>query len=291
MSSTPSLEPVGIDPTVDIAFKRLLGDPNHPALLLDFLNAVLAPSVPIVSATVENPIQLPDNPHDHFLVVDVLACDADGRRFQIEMQSLNEAALKARMMWGWADLYHGQLAAGRDYSTLRPVVGIWVLGQNIHRKAPDFHHCFVAYDPIRCVQLSEDMEIHTIELEKWRRRPSAARPLARWMQFFTEAEHWAEVPEALRDPVMEEAMDVLKDIKESAEWNAVYRARLDGIRRRVTVENDAARTRAALAETERALAAALAESERERAEKERERAEKERLEALLRRLGVDPASA
>lgn len=33
---------IGIDPTVDYAFKKLLGSVDHPAITLHFLNAVLA---------------------------------------------------------------------------------------------------------------------------------------------------------------------------------------------------------------------------------------------------------
>jgi hypothetical protein len=33
---------IGINPTVDFACKRLLGSPNHPAITLHFLNAVLS---------------------------------------------------------------------------------------------------------------------------------------------------------------------------------------------------------------------------------------------------------
>ncbi len=32
---------IGIEPTVDYAFKRLFGDPNHGAVLLHLLNAIL----------------------------------------------------------------------------------------------------------------------------------------------------------------------------------------------------------------------------------------------------------
>ena len=32
---------IGIDPTVDFAFKKLLGSPEHPAITLNFLNAIL----------------------------------------------------------------------------------------------------------------------------------------------------------------------------------------------------------------------------------------------------------
>jgi len=44
---------------------------------------------------------------DKLTVVDVKARDATGRMFQVEVQLLNHRDLAARILYGWADLYHG----------------------------------------------------------------------------------------------------------------------------------------------------------------------------------------
>lgn len=101
-------EPVGISPRVDCVFKAIMGDPAHANLLMDFLNAVIAPEVP-------------------------------------------------------------------DENTLR--------------NAPHFHHRFVVCDPLRQVVLTRHLEIHTLELEKWRANPTSPSPgISAWMSFFAEAE-------------------------------------------------------------------------------------------------------
>ena len=45
---------IGIDPTVDYAFKLLLGSPEHPAITLHFLNAVLGSEVLITDVEIIN---------------------------------------------------------------------------------------------------------------------------------------------------------------------------------------------------------------------------------------------
>ena len=265
-------EPVGVNPRIDCVFKALLGDPNRRGILLEFLNAILGRAVPIVDVVILNPVHLPDYIGDHFTSIDVKATDAAGNVYQVEMQSWNEAALKARILYTWADLYEKQLKGGDAYDQLKPVIAIWMLDENIHRGATQFHHRFVVCDPSDGMSLIDHLEIHTLELERWRRRPGEApAEVTRWMTFFAEAETWAEVPEALRTAGMEEAMAVLKEFRTNAELNEVYRARLDGMRRQKAQDN--------------ALARAIAEREQERAAKEVALAEAARLRRLLEQLG------
>lgn len=85
-------EPVGISPRVDCVFRALLADPDHADRLVDFLNAVLQRPSPIVAVQLRNPIQPAEFNDDGQIVVDVIATDASGEVFQVEMQSWNHAA-------------------------------------------------------------------------------------------------------------------------------------------------------------------------------------------------------
>ena len=91
------------------------------------------------------------------------------------MQTTNETALKKRMLFSWADLFTRQLKEGEPYSSLMPVVSIWLLDQNTLGNAPAFHHRFKVADVVNGVGLTDRLEIHTIELEKWRKATAARR--------------------------------------------------------------------------------------------------------------------
>ena len=159
------IEPVGISPRVDCVFKSVL---REPTVLLDFLNAVLDWPDPIVAVELIPAEHTPRFIGDHASRIDVKATDAQGRVFQVEMQNGHQTALKPRMIYGWADVYSHQLRAGDGYKTLRPTVAIWLVDHNIFRGGDHFHHRFVLYDPQRGRQLSPHLEIHTLELERWR---------------------------------------------------------------------------------------------------------------------------
>ena len=178
--------PVGINPRVDCVFKQILQEPD---LLLDFLGAVLSPTIPIVSVEVLNPSLRPERVTDRQLVLDVRAADASGRQYQIEMQTWNETALKPRILHTWAKLYSQQLEAGKRYQSLRPAISIWLLNQNAFRRTPRFHHRFTLSDEHN-LSLTDHCQIHALELQRWRTlHPSSTpTPLRGWLDFFSGAE-------------------------------------------------------------------------------------------------------
>ncbi len=296
--------PVGISPRIDAVFKAIFGDVRHKQVLLDFLRAIL-PEHNIADVHIENPFTVAEFLDEKISVLDIRATDADGHIFQIEMQGYNEPALRKRLVYSAAHVFSQQLSAGQEYDELRQVISIWVMDINIFRDHT-VHHRFSMRDPSTRLQLSDCIEIHTIELEKWRRHGGNLSPaLKRWLRFLTEADHWISVPDELRTPAMELAMEVLENIDENTQLNHAYRARMEGLRRQRTQqaameralrgkeeaelqlqearqELEYAKERRARVEQERAQAEqelAQAEQERAQAEQERARAEQERAQA------------
>jgi predicted transposase/invertase (TIGR01784 family) len=304
--------PFHIEPLVDCVFIALFGDPNRPNILLEFLNAVVQPEVPIVGVAVQNPRQGPAFIGDDLTVLDVEAIDSEGRTYQVEMQNWNQTGLRNRMLYDWAGLYEKQLQAGDPWEKLRPVISIWVLNQNIMRYAPRVHHCFTVSDVGAKMTLSDHFQIHTIELEKWREHgPGAGPALQKWLRFLTEAKEWRRVPEDLSSPGMEDAMGVLERFAKNAQWNSTYRAREEYQRNEISraleleqLQEEKERARAAEAEARAAEAEARAAEAQARAaeaqaraaevqartENERERAEKEVALAEIQRLEAEMAA-
>ena len=299
--ATPPREPVGISPRVDCVFQALLGDPQHTNRLLDFLNAVLSEGPPIVEVTITNPVKILDLIGDKAGVVDVLAVDAKGRKFQVEMQSRGHAGLKERMLYGWAGLYQRQSRSGRNYATLRPVVSIWLVDENCFRGVQNFHHRFAVMSPAEGIVLSPHLDIHVLELDRWRQGGAWTVPpaIGRWMSFFAGAEEWSEVPAPFQSPILEEAMTVLQTFRTNQTWNDAYHARLDYEMLQATLaeemerqqrelaatREESERQQRELAATNNALAATHEALARKEAEAAQQRAEVERLRALLQGLG------
>ena len=254
--------PVGICPRVDMVFKAILGDPENLVILLAFLNAVMAP-VRITHAVIQNPSTLRKMLEEKEIVVDVRATDQDGRIYQIEMQCINHHALMARMLYGWARHYAGQLKEGSNYSALKPVISIWLVEDDL-TSSPGWRHRLRARDELGALETLPHFDLHIFELNKFlRERPQILLPttLEAWVHFFAEAENWSEVPEALRNPAMEKAMAILEEIRTNTESNDLYQQRMDNLRIERTREEGYR-----ISEQERL--AALARAEQERREKE-----------------------
>jgi predicted transposase/invertase (TIGR01784 family) len=74
-----------LDPKNDFVFKTLFAD--APDLLTALINAVRPDEAPITVIDVLNPRIDPDALAGKFIVLDLLAQDAQGRRYNIEIES------------------------------------------------------------------------------------------------------------------------------------------------------------------------------------------------------------
>ncbi|MEL6348053.1 MAG: Rpn family recombination-promoting nuclease/putative transposase [Myxococcota bacterium] len=261
-------EPVGINPRIDCVFKTILGASERVGVLTDFLEAVLPHRAPITDVEILNPVSLPDLLKGMTPILDVRARDGHGRQFQVEMQTWNETGLRGRMVHNWADVFSKQIGRGGRYQDVESVISIWILDKNLLRHAKNFHHCFRLIDERSGRALTDLLEIHTIELSRWRAglRNGATPQIAAWMRFFSEAEHWSALPAPLETPVFEEAMNVLQTFKENMSYNAAYLSRLDAIRRQRTIVSAYEEAKEELEQAEARLKAKQAELDAVKAE-------------------------
>ena len=270
-----------IDPTVDYVFKALLGAEENRDLLLDFLNALLAPPEPFADVEILNPFVPAQFDGDDYTVVDVKAQTASGLLFQVEIQLQVRPRLAARMVYTLADLYQAQLASGGDFTELRPVHAIWLLDENLLRGSDRWLHRFQLRDQPSGLLLSDHLTVHTVELRKWRLPELPLAPADRWVYFFREARHWDALPPALQTPEMHKAMAVLNRISEKTLDYWRYQARENFLREQRTIERMLEQERQEK-ELERSA------KELERSAKEHAQAELEALRARMRALGLDP---
>ena len=177
---------IEIDPTVDYACKMLLGNPSHSRLTLHFLNAVLKPESPIVGVNYLNPIIPQEFEADKLAILDILAEDALGRRFNIEVQRTTPSWLAQRLTYYVATQLVEQIGEGDSYVQLRPSIGICLLKARFLPHVVDYHHEFRLRTKTG-LQLTNCLEIHLLELPKYLAGSDNTRrvadPLDQWMEF------------------------------------------------------------------------------------------------------------
>lgn len=219
--------PLGIDPTVDFAFKLMLGHPEHTAITIHFLRAVLG--IRITQVEILNPILGQEIDDDKLAILDIHAIDEHGRHFNIEMQTSLTAGLVKRLVFYAGSLYVRQLGAGESYLDLRPAISICVLDQKLfpHDR---LHSGFFLRDQAGDL-LCDDLQIHTIELPKSRvteQNVKNASAFEKWGFLLRRAAglEAAELRGLLPEPELQEAIGVLEMIAKTPDQRDLYEARL-----------------------------------------------------------------
>src|SRR5438309_10979557 len=130
-----------VDPTVDYAFKHLLGRERIRPILIDVIDSVLAPAPEhrISDLDLLNPFNPKEALDDKLSILDIKARDQSGRQFNVEMQMLAFRYYEKRILYYCARLHQQQLREGQDYLELRPTISISFLNHALFPQAPDFH--------------------------------------------------------------------------------------------------------------------------------------------------------
>lgn len=177
-----------LDPKNDFVFKRLFAD--APDLLAALINAVRSADPPVQVVEVLNPRIEPAELLGKYIVLDILAEDEHGRRYNIEMQVRREKAWSARSVYYLARTFTQPVRSGGKYETLKSAIGIHLLDFDLFPDPKQAHWCFEMRDREQpSVTLGEELQLNLIELPKADRTGLTGGALAAWIEFL---EHWQE---------------------------------------------------------------------------------------------------
>lgn len=143
--------------------------------------------------------------------LDILGQTTLGVKVNIEMQVNSLAAMSERSLYYWAKNY-ADLKRGEEYDQLRRTVAINILGFNLFdvKDCPDMHSCFGVYDVKTGCQLTDKLEIHFLELLKFKgKNVKNMNRMEKWAAYFspiTSDEELAEIAES--EVAIREAMEV-----------------------------------------------------------------------------------
>ena len=152
------------------AFKIVFGTHQNEAILRALLNALL--SLQGRDKIVELEILSPNAEKVFFddkgPVLDLKARDEAGTHYNIEVQ-LRAGVIDyiKRSLYYTAKLYCGQLKSGNNYHLLRRSVSISILDFNLFPESTDLHSKFHLWDRERDFKLTDDLELHYLELPKF----------------------------------------------------------------------------------------------------------------------------
>jgi predicted transposase/invertase (TIGR01784 family) len=269
----------GIDPKIDIAFKKVFGSERFGDLTAALINAVRSPPPEhrVIEVMFLNPYSEKMTLDDKLSILDVKARDQSEWIYDLEMQMLVLAALSPRALYYWAKSYAEQLSAGEDYTRLRRTISICFVNGVVFRDWPDHHTCFRLLDRSGGLCLTEDLEIHIIELPKFQKTLAELEPdLDFWLYFLKNGEELDAdaLPAELDRWEIRKAMGVLKMLAQSDVERELYEGRLKAKRDMQTLETERRMAEEQRADWQQRYEAA--NREREAANREREAANRER---------------
>jgi predicted transposase/invertase (TIGR01784 family) len=169
-----------LDPKNDFVFKKLFA--GAPELLIALINAVRTDAPPILAVEVLNPAISPEDMAGKYIVLDILARDARGRRYNVEMQVRRYHAYSARSTYYLAHALTQQIGSGQNYGEIKSVIGIHLLDFELFDgpgQQSQAVWCFEMRD--RCqpeVKLGDELQLNIIEMRKADRLKLAPPELA-----------------------------------------------------------------------------------------------------------------
>lgn len=177
-----------LPPKMDFVFKEIFGNEKHPNILISFLNAVLNPSDPIKSVTLQDTTIEKEYLTDKYSRLDVRATTDKGEHINIEIQLDNKYNMIKRSLYYWSKLYEGQLESGNDYQKLARTICINLIDFNLlnHDK---FHSVYRLKDCETHEELTDIIELHFIELKKMKHVKHADEvksKLEAWLHFINQ---------------------------------------------------------------------------------------------------------
>ncbi len=217
-----------LDPKLDVVFKILFTRPENEGLLKAMLTAVLEPNAPIRHLKVLNPEPPKEVATDKGIVLDIRVDLENGVHLDVEMESTLRIGFRRRVLYYWARLYSGDLRRGNHYASLSPTVSVVWLNDELSNDT-GMHNIFQVLEKTTHFRLTEDLEIHILELPKFARAEGRGEQISlalrRWVRFLSSKEEVEFEQLAMEDSVMHEAKEALERISSQSEWCQIAEVR------------------------------------------------------------------
>ncbi|WP_297295974.1 Rpn family recombination-promoting nuclease/putative transposase [uncultured Brachyspira sp.] len=194
------------NPLNDYFIRYLFTDKgSSEAILLDFINSIMlnANMKTFRSVEILTPFNLKKNRNLKETIVDVKCLTQNGSVVIIEIQLQGNSRFPERILYYWAANYSKLLKHGEKYDELTPVISINLLNFNLD-KTKNIHSCYMLYEMNNKKLLTDHLQIHIIELKKFKKN-MLAKDLNSWLKIFTSKNLEASMSEIVKEkPIMEE---------------------------------------------------------------------------------------
>lgn len=241
-----------INPRIDLAFKKIFGVEQNKDMLMSLINSIVSDQDQVDEIELLNPYNEKNFKKDKLSVLDIKARNAITKTyFLIEMQIAEELDYAKRSLFTWARVYSNQICEGYHYGKLKKTIAIHILNFTFidynsttgwTESAPQkYHHRFILNDVHTRIELFKDIEIHTIELNKFEAikdenldviMSKVKDVLDKWIVVLTKYNllDTKKLPKKINIPEIKKAIKTIQETSLTKEEREIYNARLDFFR-------------------------------------------------------------
>lgn len=221
-----------LDPKTDIAFKKLFSDNTHKNIIISFLNSILDRKADeiIVDIVINDPHNLPETLESKFSIVDVRCTDQANRHYIVEMQVIRKIDYLQRAQYYNSLALSRQLKSKGAYEKLEPVIFVGILDFKVFNNPHYISHHLILDQKTHHQELKH-LEFHFVELKKFNKELQELTTLSdKWIYFLKHAGDMETIPNALKNPDMEDAFHILNQTTWSRESLELYDRYVDVMR-------------------------------------------------------------
>lgn len=197
-----------VDPTTDIAFKKIFGNEAHKDILIEFLNETLNLEYRIIEIQLLNPYQAPKLEGLKETTLDIKAKDQHGNEFIVEMQVEKETGFYKRAIYYSSKAYSQQLDKAEKYHLLKPVIFLGILDFNVFDHDNYFsRHLILNLENQQ--QNLKDLEFNFIELPKFNKQEHELTSISdKWVYFIKNASNLDHIPDNADTDALKQAYQI-----------------------------------------------------------------------------------
>ena len=208
------------NPMNDYLFKFVFGREERKRITLSFLNAVLGregedelTDIAFADREVD-----PRFSEEKLSRLDIYGVVSDGSKINIEVQLVNYQNMEKRTLYYWSQMYQS-LRKGEDYENLTRSITINLLNFRLLPQE-NAHNMYGLYDIASGHRLTEDLEIHFLEIPKFHvKSVKEMKRLEKWLAYFSnklderETEELAMSEAAISEAIRAEQVFMQSDVE------------------------------------------------------------------------------
>ena len=196
----------------DYFMRYMFAKEGHEGILKNLINSVRLDynQEPFEEVKVLNTFNLKETINDKQSIVDVRAVTKTGETVLIEIQRIGNQSFVYRSLYYWSKAYVANLRNNEKYNDLKQVIVINILDFNLLKDINKEHSCYVIKELETNHILTNHLEMHFLELQKYLSSNSNLKDeLDAWFYFLTSKEKMEYIMEILvkKNPIMKEVYD------------------------------------------------------------------------------------